>query len=179
MLSLGEGWTPLHHALRLGRRIGCQNTYLKDESLNPTGSFKARGLCIAVSRACELGATAVAIPSAGNAAGAMAAYAAVAALPAHIFMPIDVPQPFVAECRVLGAKVTLVDGLITDCAAKVREGAVEGWFDMSTLREPYRVEGKKTMGYELVEQLDWRLPDVIIYPTGGGTGLIGMWKGLR
>lgn len=177
MLSLGEGWTPLKHAPRLGERIGCDNTYIKDESLNPTGSFKARGLCLAVSRAYELGARELAIPSAGNAAGAMCAYAAVVGLPSHVFMPVDVPKTFQVECKVLGAEVTLVNGLINDCGARVREGATEfGWFDCSTLREPYRIEGKKTMGYELAEQLGWKLPDVIIYPTGGGTGLIGMWK---
>ena len=177
MLNLGEGWTPLVRAARLGERIGCSNTYIKDESLNPTGSFKARGLAVAVGRACELGAEALAIPSAGNAAGAMCAYAALAGMPAHVFMPSDVPLAFRAECTALGAQVTLVDGLITDCAARVREGVTRyGWFDLSTLKEPYRVEGKKTMGYELAEQLDWTLPDVIIYPTGGGTGLIGMWK---
>ncbi len=176
-LSLGEGWTPLIHAARLGERLGCANTFVKDESLNPTGSFKARGLCAAVSRAAELGARELAIPSAGNAAGAMSAYAALAGLPAHVFMPADVPQPFRAECQALGARVTLVDGLINDCGARVRAGAAEhGWFDLSTLKEPYRLEGKKTMGYELAEQLGWRLPDVIIYPTGGGTGLVGMWK---
>jgi threonine synthase len=177
MLSLGEGWTPLLEAPRLGERIGCPRSYIKDESLNPTGSFKARGLCMAVSRAYELGAKEVAIPSAGNAAGAMAAYAALAGLPAHVFMPADVPMPFQVECKVLGAEVTLVNGLINDCGVKVREGVASyGWFDVSTLREPYRIEGKKTMGYELAEQMDWTLPDVIIYPTGGGTGLIGMWK---
>lgn len=177
MLSLGEGWTPLQHAPRLGERIGCANTYIKDESLNPTGSFKARGLCLAVSRAYELGARSLAIPSAGNAAGAMCAYAAVVGLPSHVFMPADVPQTFQVECKVLGAEVTLVNGLINDCGARVREGVAEfGWFDVSTLKEPYRVEGKKTMGYELAEQFGWQLPDVIIYPTGGGTGLIGMWK---
>lgn len=177
VLSLGEGWTPLMHASRLGAQIGCANTYIKDESLNPTGSFKARGLSLAVSRALELGATSLAIPSAGNAAGAMSAYAALAGLPAHVFMPADVPMTFRVECQELGATVTLVDGLITDCGAAVREGAQEhGWFDVSTLKEPYRLEGKKTMGYELAEQMNWQLPDVIIYPTGGGTGLVGMWK---
>ena len=177
MLSLGEGWTPLQHARRLGEAIGCVNTYVKDESLNPTGSFKARGLSVAVSRAYELGARVLAVPSAGNAAGALAAYAALAGLEAHVFMPADVPATFQIECEVLGAHVTLVNGLITDCAARVREGtASRGWFDCSTLREPYRVEGKKTMGYELAEQMSWQLPDVIIYPTGGGTGLVGMWK---
>src|SRR5215212_1351562 len=177
ILSLGEGWTPLIHAARLGERIGCANTYIKDESLNPTGSFKARGLSAAVSRAYELGVPALALPSAGNAAGAMSAYAAAVGLPAHVFMPADVPQPFQAECRALGAQVTLVNGLINDCGAKVREGvAAHGWFDVSTLKEPYRLEGKKTMGYELAEQFNWQLPEVILYPTGGGTGLIGMWK---
>src|SRR6185436_3665152 len=177
LFSLGEGWTPLVHAGRLGEQIGCANTYIKDESLNPTGSFKARGLSAAVSRAYELGAQQLAIPSAGNAAGAMSAYAAAAGLPAHVFMPADVPLAFQTECRVLGAQVTLVDGLITDCGVRVREGAARyRWFDVSTLKEPYRIEGKKTMGYELAEQFGWTLPDVIIYPTGGGTGLIGMWK---
>src|SRR6185436_5319443 len=177
LFSLGEGWTPLVHAGRLGEQIGCANTYIKDESLNPTGSFKARGLSAAVSRAYELGARELAIPSAGNAAGAMSAYAAAAGLPAHVFMPADVPLAFRAECKVLGAHITLVDGLITDCGVRVREGAARyGWLDMSTLKEPYRIEGKKTMGYELAEQFGWTLPDVIIYPTGGGTGLIGMWK---
>ena len=177
MIALGEGWTPLHWAARLGEQIGCRNTLIKDESLNPTGSFKARGLCMAVSRAYELGAQELAIPSAGNAAGAMSAYAAAVGLPAHVFMPKDVPPMFQVECKELGASVTLVDGLINDCGVKVREGAAKyGWFDVSTLKEPYRIEGKKTMGYELAEQLDWTLPDVIIYPTGGGTGLVGMWK---
>ncbi len=177
IFSLGEGWTPLVGAERLGRAIGCPNTYIKDESLNPTASFKARGLCVAVSRAYELGARELAVPSAGNAAGAMSAYAAAAGLPAHVFMPADVPQMFRTECTELGASVTLVDGLITDCGVKVREGVQQhGWFDVSTLREPYRVEGKKTMGYELAEQMGWTLPDVVIYPTGGGTGLVGMWK---
>ena len=177
MLKLGEGWTPLHHARRLGEAIGCYNTYVKDEGLNVTASFKARGLAMAVSRAVELGAKELAIPSAGNAACAMSAYAAAAGLPAHVFMPADVPSLFQVECRALGARVNLVDGLINDCGVKVREGvAKHGWFDVSTLREPYRIEGKKTMGYEVAEQLGWTLPDVIIYPTGGGTGLVGMWK---
>jgi threonine synthase len=177
IIDLGEGWTPLLCAARLGAAIGCPATYVKDESLNPTGSFKARGQAVAISRARELGARTVAVPSAGNAAGAMSAYAAAAGMEAHVFMPADVPLAFRAECAALGALVTLVNGLINDCAVKVREGAARhGWFDMSTLREPYRVEGKKTMGYELAEQLGWHLPDVIIYPTGGGTGLVGMWK---
>ncbi len=177
VIALGEGWTPLVETPRLGAKVGCPRTLVKDESANPTGSFKARGLAIAVSRAYELGAKELAIPSAGNAAGAMCAYAAAVGLPAHVFMPADVPLPFRAECRVLGAEVTLVDGLITDCAARVREGVQKhGWFDCSTLKEPYRVEGKKTMGYEIAEQLGWTLPEVIIYPTGGGTGIVGMWK---
>ena len=176
-LKLGEGWTPLVCAEELGSEIGCPHTLIKDESLNPTGSFKARGLVMAVGRAYELGAAELAIPSAGNAAGAMSAYAARAGLPAHVYMPEDVPDAFRVECSNLGAEVTLVDGLITDCGAKVREKVEEfGWFDVSTLKEPYRIEGKKTMGYEVVEQLGWRMPDVIIYPTGGGTGLVGMWK---
>ncbi len=175
--SLGEGWTPLLPAARLGEQIGCANTYVKDESWNPTGSFKARGLSVAVFRAYELGATALAIPSAGNAAGAMAAYAAAVGLPAHVYMPSDVPPTFRVECAELGAEVTLIDGLITDCGKIARQRAdEEGWFDVSTLKEPYRIEGKKTMGYELAEQLGWSLPDVVIYPTGGGTGLVGMWK---
>ncbi len=177
ILSLGEGGTPLHHADWLGETIGCPDTYIKDEALNPTGSFKARGLAMAVSRAYELGVEELAIPSAGNAAGALSAYAALAGIPAHVFMPEDVPPAFKTECRMLGADVTLVPGLITDCGARVKEGVANfGWFDVSTLKEPYRIEGKKTMGYELAEQFGWELPDVIIYPTGGGTGLIGMWK---
>lgn len=177
MLSLGEGWTMLHHAKRLGEEIGCPNTYIKDEGTNATGSFKARGMAVAVSRAFELGAQELSVPSAGNAAGAMSAYAANAGLPAHVFMPKDVPMCFQTECRQLGANVTLVDGLINDCGKKAKEGVKKhGWFDVSTLKEPYRLEGKKTMGYELAEQFDWDLPDVIIYPTGGGTGLVGMWK---
>src|SRR5206468_761625 len=152
--------------------------WIKDESLNPTQSFKARGMSVAVSMAKYLGATKLAIPSAGNAGGALAAYAARARLEAHIFMPRDTPRANVTECCELGAHVTLIDGLITDCAAEIaRRKATEGWFDMSTLKEPYRVEGKKTLGYELAEQSDWQLPDVVLYPTGGGTGLIGMWKG--
>ena len=176
-ICLGEGFTPLVHADRLGQAVGFHNLLIKDEGLNPTGSFKARGLGVAVSRAYELGVTALSIPSAGNAAGAMSAYAARAGIAAHVFMPRDVPQPFVAECRALGAEITLVDGLITDAGRIAAEGVRQfGRFDVSTLKEPYRLEGKKTLGYEIAEQLDWTLPDVIIYPTGGGTGLIGMWK---
>lgn len=176
-ISLGEGFTPLLHAQRLGAELGLSQLYIKDESLNPTGSFKARGLAVAVSRARELGVRHVVIPSAGNAAGATAAYAARAGLQAHVFMPRDVPAPFRLECEALGAEVTLVDGLIDDCGREARRAAAaHGWFDLSTLKEPYRLEGKKTMGYELAEQFDGELPDVIVYPTGGGTGLVGMWK---
>lgn len=177
IVTLGEGGTPLVHAERLGERLGAKDLFIKDESLNPTGSFKARGLCMAVSRAKELGAKALAIPSAGNAAGAMAAYAAKAGLPAFVFMPKDTPSAFITECYAHGAHVELVDGLITDCGKIVEERKdEEGWFDVSTLKEPYRVEGKKTMGYELVEQFGRELPNLILYPAGGGTGLIGMWK---
>jgi len=172
--SLGEGGTPLLRAVRFGGKI---DLWVKDEAQNPTQSFKARGLAVAVSMAKYLGATKLAVPSAGNAGGALAAYAARAGLEAHIFMPRDTPRANIIECRELGAHVTLIDGLITDCGVEIsRRKAAEGWFDMSTFKEPYRVEGKKTLGYELAEQLDWRLPDVILYPTGGGTGLIGMWK---
>jgi len=177
IVSLGEGFTPLVRASRLGERLGLDQLYIKDEGQNPTQSFKARGMAAAVSMAKELGATKIAVPSAGNAAGALAAYAARAGLEAFIFMPRDTPRANVIECEQTGAHVTLMHGLITDCGAEVaRRKDAEGWFDVSTLKEPYRIEGKKTMGYELAEQFDWELPDVIIYPTGGGTGLIGMWK---
>ena len=173
-VSLGEGGTPLLRAEKFGDDIDLR---IKDESINPTQSFKARGMSVAVSMAKHLGATKLAVPSAGNAGGALAAYAARAGLEAHIFMPRDTPQANIIECRELGAHVRLIDGLITDCAAEIaRRKTKEGWFDMSTLKEPYRVEGKKTLGYELAEQLNWQLPNVILYPTGGGTGLIGMWK---
>jgi threonine synthase len=186
-VSLGEGGTPLLRAEKFGDDI---DLWIKDESLNPTQSFKARGMSVAVSMAKHLGATQLAVPSAGNAGGALAAYAARAGLEAHIFMPRDTPRANIIECRELGAHVTLIDGLITDCGAEIaRQETKEGWFDMSTLKEPYRVEGKKTLGYELAEQFNWQhrkssrardlrseLPDVILYPTGGGTGLIGMWK---
>ena len=175
--SLGEGFTPLTPAARLASKLGLRELYIKDESVNPTGSFKARGMSAAISMAKELGATKLAVPSAGNAAGALAAYAARAGLEAHIFMPRDTPRANIVECEYTGAHVTLIDGLITDCGAEIaRRKEREGWFDVSTLKEPYRVEGKKTLGYELAEQLGWRLPDAIVYPTGGGTGLIGMWK---
>ncbi len=177
VVTFGEGYTPLVHASRLGSQLGFSRLYIKDEGQNPTQSFKARGMAAAVSMAKELGAQKLAVPSAGNAAGALAAYAARAGLEAHIFMPRDTPRANVIECEQTGAFVTLMDGLITDCGAEVgRRKEAEGWFDVSTLKEPYRIEGKKTMGYELAEQFKWDLPDVIIYPTGGGTGLIGMWK---
>lgn len=177
IISLGEGMTPLVRTARLGAQVGADDLWVKDEGLNPTGSFKARGLSCAISMAVALGIRKVAIPSAGNAASAMAAYAAAAGIEAHIFMPRDVPQANYIECKAFGACVTLVDGLISDCAKIVAAGAkTEGWFDVSTLKEPYRIEGKKTMGYELAEQLGWALPDAIFYPTGGGVGIIGMWK---
>jgi threonine synthase len=176
-VSLGEGWTPLIHARRLGADLGMERLFVKDESLNPTNSFKARGLSAAVTRAAHLGAKTLSVPSAGNAANAMAAYAAAAGIPARVFMPKDVKVPFIRECELYGADVTLVDGLITDAGRIAAErGRPLGWYDMSTLKEPYRIEGKKTMAYELGEQLDWRFPDWIIYPTGGGTGMVGMWK---
>jgi threonine synthase len=176
-VRLGEGWTPMIDTPRLASRIGVARCWVKDEGQNPTASFKARGLCMAISRAKELGISEVALPSAGNAGSATAAYAAAAGMRAHVVVPRDTPFPILEEMRALGADVELYDGLITDCAARVAEGAREhGWFDLSTLKEPYRVEGKKTMGYEVAEQLGWRLPDVIVYPTGGGTGLVGMWK---
>jgi len=178
IVCLGEGFTPLLKVERLAESLPIKlNLFIKDESTNPTQSFKARGMTAAVSMAKELGVKKIAAPSAGNAAGALAAYASRAGMEAHLFMPQDTPKANIIECEQTGAFVTLVDGLITDCGKIVaeRKGA-EGWFDVSTLKEPYRVEGKKTMGYELAEQLNWTLPDVILYPTGGGTGLIGMWK---
>lgn len=176
-VSLGEGGTPLLRTERFGSAVELSELWIKDESQNPTQSFKARGMAVAVSMAKYLGATKLAVPSAGNAGGALAAYAARAGLEAHIFMPRDTPRANIIECRELGAQVTLIDGLITECGTEItKRKRAEGWFDMSTLKEPYRVEGKKTLGYELAEQSDWELPDVILYPTGGGTGLIGMWK---
>src|SRR5580765_672074 len=178
IVSFGEGWTPLLKVDRLAATLPIKlNLYIKDEGQNPTQSFKARGMTAAISMAKELGVKKVAVPSAGNAASALAAYAAKAEMEAYIFMPSDTPKANIIECEQTGAHVTLVDGLITDCGKIVAERKeAEGWFDVSTLKEPYRVEGKKTMGYELAEQFDWTLPDVILYPTGGGTGLIGMWK---
>jgi threonine synthase len=177
VVSLGEGMTPMLRATRLGERLGAKDLWVKDEGINPTGSFKARGLACAVSMCMELGIRKVAVPSAGNAASAMASYAAAAGIEAHIFMPRDVPQANYIECKAFGANVTLVDGLISDCGRMVAERKdAEGWFDVSTLKEPYRIEGKKTMGYEVAEQLGWTLPHAIFYPAGGGVGLIGMWK---
>jgi threonine synthase len=176
-VSLGEGFTPLFHAPALGAALGLNRVYIKDESLNPTNSFKARGQSTAITRAKYLNTKTVSIPSAGNAGNAMAAYAARAGLAAKVFLPKDVKQPFIRECRLYGADVVLVDGLITDAGRMAAErGAPLGWYDVSTLKEPYRIEGKKTMAYELAEQMDWQWPDWIIYPTGGGTGMVGMWK---
>jgi threonine synthase len=176
-VGLGEGLTPLQPARSLGRDVGVERLWIKDESLNPTGSFKARGMATAVTMARRLGATRLALPSAGNAGGAAAAYGARAGLPVDIFLPEGTPHPFRLEAIAHGANVRIRPGDIGSCGRLVREGTEkEGWFDLSTLREPYRLEGKKTMGYELAEQLGWSLPDVVIYPTGGGTGLIGMWK---
>jgi len=180
ILCLGEGFTPLLRARRLGEKLGLPNLYLKDESGNPTGSFKARGLAVAVSMARELGISKLAVPSAGNAGGALAAYAAKAGMQAAVFMPVETPACNRQECALLGAEVVLVPGAITDCARVMRERLKDSdWFDVSTLREPYRLEGKKTMAYEVVEQLGGRVPEAMIYPTGGGTGLIGMWKGFE
>jgi threonine synthase len=176
-VTLGEGFTPLVHARSLGAAIGLDRLYIKDESLNPTNSFKARGLSAAVTRAKYLGARTVALPTAGNAGNAAAAYAAAAGLACEVFIPRDAKRPFIDECRLYGAHVTLVDGLITDAGRMAAEkGGSLGWYDVSTLKEPYRLEGKKTMAYELAEQMDWEWPEWIVYPTGGGTGLVGMWK---
>ncbi|MFG1690953.1 threonine synthase [Gemmatimonadota bacterium] len=176
-VSLGEGWTPLVDAPRLATRMGLDRVWVKNEGQNPTGSFKDRGLCLAVARAKELGAKALALPTAGNAGSAAAAYGAAAGLPVHVVAPNDTPMPIIEEMKALGADLQLLDGLITDCGKVVRQGVEEkGWWDLSTLKEPYRVEGKKTMAYEVFEQLGGRLPDAMVYPTGGGTGIIGMWK---
>src|SRR6266550_1074228 len=177
LVSLGEGFTPLLPAKSLAGELGLKRLWIKDEAQNPTGSFKDRGLSLAISRAKELGVKKAAIPSAGNAGGSLAAYAARAGIEAHVFMPRDTPIANQIEVQQYGARLTLVDGLINDCGRIINERkTAEGWFDISTLKEPYRVEGKKTMGYESAEQLGWRVPDGIIYPTGGGVGLIGMWK---
>ena len=177
VVTLGEGYTPIFKTERLGKDLGCSDLYIKDEGLNPTASFKARGLGAAVSKAKELGVTKLTMPSAGNAAGAMTSYAAKGGMEAHIFMPKDAPQANQKEVLITGGHLTLIDGLINDAGRISGEKAEElGLFDISTLREPYRVEGKKTMGYEIAEQSGWKLPDVILYPTGGGTGIVGMWK---
>jgi threonine synthase len=179
-IHLGEGDAPILPLQRIGERLGLLNLYVKDESLNPTGSFKARGLAAAISKAKELGIRKVVIPTAGNAGGAMAAYAARGGLEAYIFMPKDTPLANIEESRIAGATVILINGLISEAAGMAGEKArIEGWFDVSTFKEPYRAEGKKIMGYELAESFGWELPDVIIYPTGGGTGLVGMWKAFR
>ncbi|GAB4452833.1 MAG: threonine synthase [Anaerolineales bacterium] len=177
VIFLGEGDTALLKLSNLGRELGLTNLFVKDESTNPTGSFKARGLAAAVSKAKELGVERVIIPTAGNAGGAMAAYAARAGMQAAVYMPADTPRANMEECRIVGAEVILVEGVISDAAKQAAERArAEGWFDVSTFKEPYRTEGKKVMGYELAEQFGWELPEVILYPTGGGTGLVGMWK---
>jgi threonine synthase len=179
-IYLGEGRTPLIHATRLGAHFGLANLYLKEESRNPTDSFKARGMALAVSKAKELGLKKLAAPTAGNAGSALAAYAAAAGLEAHLVMPRDTPRPIVEECNALGADVQLIDGLISDAGKIVREkSSSESWFDVATFKEPYRAEGKKTMGYELWEEFDHSLPEVIVYPTGGGTGLVGMHKAFQ
>lgn len=177
VVFLGEGDTALLKLSNAGRELGLLNLFVKDESSNPTGSFKARGLGAAVSKAKELGVERVIIPTAGNAGGAMAAYAARAGMRAAVYMPADTPRANMEECRIAGAEVVLVEGVISDAAKGAGERArAEGWFDLSTFKEPYRTEGKKIMGYELAEQFGWELPEVILYPTGGGTGLVGMWK---
>ncbi|HYK75677.1 MAG TPA: threonine synthase, partial [Daejeonella sp.] len=176
-VSLGEGFTPLTPISKTAAEYGLSNVYLKDESYNPTGSFKARGIAMAISKAKELGATSCIIPTAGNAGGALSAYCAKAGMPATVIMPAWTPKIFVDECKLHGAEVILIDGLINECGKKAAEiSKSTGAFDISTLKEPYRIEGKKTMGYEIAEQFDWELPDVVIYPAGGGTGLIGIWK---
>ncbi len=178
IVSLGEGMTPLIPLKELGNQYGVE-LLLKDESYNPTGSFKARGLAMAISKAKELGVTACVIPTAGNAGGAMSAYCAKAGLDAYVYMPEKTPKTFAKECEFFGAKVTYVDGNIGDCAAQIKKDNLQNCFDISTLKEPFRIEGKKTMGYEIAEQMNWETPDVVIYPTGGGTGLIGIWKAFQ
>ncbi len=179
IVTLGEGYTPLHSAKRLGKRLGMTSLLIKDEGVNPTGSFKARGLSAAVSKALELGQTKLTMPSAGNAGGALSAYSAAAGMEAHVYMPKDAPYANQVECIAHGADLNLVDGFITDAGRISGKAAEEhGFFDVSTLKEPYRVEGKKTMGYEIIEQLGFQVPDVVIYPTGGGTGIVGIWKAL-
>jgi threonine synthase len=177
IVTIGEGFTPIVHIQKLANLLELDSLFVKDDGVIPTGSFKARGQSAAISKAKELGITKVALASAGNAGVAAAAYSAKASIECNVFMPKDAPESAIRQCRLFGAKLHLVDGLINDCARMVAEGkSRSGWFELSTLKEPYRVEGKKTMGYEIAEQFDWTLPDVIIYPTGGGTGLVGMWK---
>ena len=176
IVSLGEGFTPMLPLKKLGKKQMQRQLLLKDESGNPTGSFKARGLGMAVSKAKELGVTAMSIPTAGNAGSALSAYCALAGIEAHIFMPVNTPRVFQLDCEIMGAHITKVAGDISDAAARMQKENDGSWFDVTTLKEPFRLEGKKTMGYEIAEQLNWKLPDVIIYPTGGGTGLIGIWK---
>lgn len=176
-ITLGEGWTPLVKVNNFGKKNNLSNVYIKDEGLNPTATFKSRGLCAAVAKAIELGKKEFVLPSAGNAGAALAAYSAHAGAKSHVFVPIDTPEFIKKEIEVLGADIKFVDGLISDAGVKAKAaGEKHGWFSMSTLKEPYRVEGKKTMGFELAEHLNWKLPDTIIYPTGGGTGIVGMWK---
>jgi threonine synthase len=176
-ITLGEGWTPVIQLKNLGSQIGLKNLYIKDEGQNPTGTFKSRGLCSAVSKNLELGAKEFVIPTAGNAGAALAAYAAHAGVKAHIFAPVDTDSFIQTEMKAMGAELILVDGLITDAGAQAKKiGKENRWFDVSTLKEPYRIEGKKSMGLEIAEQFNWELPDVIVYPTGGGTGIVGMWK---
>jgi threonine synthase len=179
-ITLGEGWTPVIHLKNLGSKLNLSQLYIKDEGQNPTATFKSRGLCAAVSKNLELGAKEFVIPTAGNAGAALAAYTAHAGITAHIFAPVDTDAFIQTEMKAMGSELTLVDGLITDAGALAKKiGKANGWFDVSTLKEPYRVEGKKTMGFELAEQFDWELPDLIIYPTGGGTGIVGMWKAFQ
>lgn len=180
MVTLGEGWTPLLPAVRLGQALGLSHLSIKDEGLNPTGTFKARGAAAGISRAKELGIREVAMPTAGNAGSAWAAYGARTGIHVHVAMPLDAPEINQLECRIYGAELTLVDGLISDAGQLIRQGIeTYGWFDVATLREPYRIEGKKTMGLEIAEQREWRMPDVVVYPAGGGVGLIGIWKALE
>jgi len=180
VITLGEGFTPILKTERLGRKMGCSNVYIKDEGINPTASFKSRGMSTAVSKAGELGLTRLTVPSAGNAAGAMAAYAAKGGMEGYVFVPKDAPDATMKEVLITGADLTLVDGLINDAGRLSRAKAQdEGLFDLSTLQEPYRVEGKKTMGYEIAELMDWKVPDAIVYPTGGGTGIVGIWKAFQ
>ncbi|NER15223.1 threonine synthase [Leptobacterium flavescens] len=178
-ICLGEGFTPMLKLSKLGGKVGQGRLLLKDESANPTGSFKARGISMALSKAKELGVTAMCIPTAGNAGSALSAYCAKAGMEAHIFMPEKTPHVFQMDCEIMGAKVTKVDGDISDAAALMQKENDGSWFDVTTLKEPFRLEGKKTMGYEIAEQLRWELPDVVVYPTGGGTGLIGIWKAFQ